>query len=228
MIQFPTGIRIALVSQVGKYLPGNVAHYVARAGLASASGVKLTDSGIATIAEILANLFGATLVASATMLLDPAPANGLHIALASGVVIPAMLGSGVILAAAALLCFTKLPMSALFAASACFVGSFIFAGLSFFAVVSSISPIVLSPMASIGIYAVAWTAGYVVPGAPAGLGMREAILVAWLAPIIGGGPAIACSLLHRVISACVDAMVAIVGYAWFRISEDANNLPYSQ
>lgn len=215
---FFTGIRIALVSQIGKYLPGNVVHYVARAGLASASGINLANSGISTITEILANLFGAALVVSATMLLDPAPIDGMHVALAGGLMIPAVLGSIIVLVATALLHFTSLPMRSLLAASVCFVGSFILVGLSFFIVVSSVSHVAPSPFGAIGIYAVAWTAGYVVPGAPAGLGMREVILVAWLTPMIGGGPAIACSLLHRVVSTCVDALVAIIGYGWLRVS----------
>jgi uncharacterized membrane protein YbhN (UPF0104 family) len=215
------GIRINLITQVGKYLPGNVAHYLARAGLASASGVKLSRSGTATLLEILATLFTAALVASVAMLFDSAPVRALDQTLSGNILVP-LLPAGIgIATAAGFLRYARVPIGAFIAASVCVIITFILIGLSFFTLVSAISAQPLSPIAAIGIFAVAWTAGYVVPGAPAGLGVREAILVAWVSPIIGGAAAVACVILHRVISACVDALVALIGYGWLRFEKVA-------
>jgi len=220
-IPLRAGMPINFVTQIGKYLPGNVAHYVARAGLASASGVKLRSSGTATLLEVLATLVAAMVVASLAMLFDPAPAKALDQALSGSIALPLILAFAGIATAVAFLALAKVPARAFIVTAACVVMNFIFIGLSFFALVSGMSATALSPIAAIGIFAVAWTAGYVVPGAPAGLGVREAILVSWVGPIIGSGPAITCVILHRVISACVDALVAFLGYAWLRMEKAA-------
>ena len=44
-------------------------------------------------------------------------------------------------------------------------------------------PLTILPLA-IGAFAVSWVAGFLVPGAPAGLGVREAVLVAFLSPAV--------------------------------------------
>ena len=54
----------------------------------------------------------------------------------------------------------------------------------------------------------------IVPGAPAGLGVREAALLTMLGPMIGMGPVAALAILHRLITAVVDGAAALAGYAW--------------
>ena len=214
-IPFLTGVKIGLTTQVGKYLPGNVAHYFARAGLAAASGVRVTSSGIATLLEILAAVVAASVTAATALSLDPAPMKAVHLLGAT----PApsfVLIAVVLLVIGALLRFIKVSPAGLLAAIACLVTNFVLAGLSFLAVVSAITGTTPSPAAMIGIFAVAWVAGYLVPGAPAGFGIREAILVTWLGPIVGAGPAVAAPLIHRMITAGVDAAAALAGFAWLR------------
>ena len=43
----------------------------------------------------------------------------------------------------------------------------------------------------LGAYTFAWLAGFVVPFAPSGLGVREATLIALVAPVVGVAPATA-------------------------------------
>jgi len=61
--------------------------------------------------------------------------------------------------------------------------------------------------------AVAWIAGYVIPGAPAGLGVREAVLTAFLSPHIEIGIVISAALLWRVVSLATDALLAVIGFS---------------
>lgn len=57
-----------------------------------------------------------------------------------------------------------------------------------------------------GIVAVTWVVGFVTPGAPGGVGVREAILVAAIAPLYGSGIAIALSIVFRVITTASDGI----------------------
>src|SRR3546814_5500746 len=41
----------------------------------------------------------------------------------------------------------------------------------------------------LGVYAAAWLLGFLMPGAPAGLGVREVVLFMGLAPLVGGASA---------------------------------------
>jgi len=67
----------------------------------------------------------------------------------------------------------------------------------------------LAPLA--GLLAVAWVAGFVVPGAPAGLGVREAVLVAGLGHLTSPGVALALPLLLRLVTVLGDAAAFPLG-----------------
>jgi hypothetical protein len=61
--------------------------------------------------------------------------------------------------------------------------------------------------------AVAWLAGYVIPGAPAGIGIREAVFTAFLSPHIETGIVISAALLWRIVSLAADAVLAVAGFS---------------
>jgi hypothetical protein len=66
-----------------------------------------------------------------------------------------------------------------------------------------------------GAYALAWLAGFVIVFAPSGLGVREATLVALLAPGFGTGPATALALILRFANIVGDLVaLALVEVAW--------------
>jgi hypothetical protein len=67
---------------------------------------------------------------------------------------------------------------------------------------------------ALGGWAFAWCVGFIVILAPAGLGPRDVLLVAALAPVIGTGPATAVMLVSRVVNTINDLLVA--GVAAFR------------
>ncbi|RYD15556.1 MAG: hypothetical protein EOP90_06280 [Lysobacteraceae bacterium] len=74
-----------------------------------------------------------------------------------------------------------------------------------------------------GWLALAWAVGYVTPGAPAGLGLREAVLALGLAPVLGAAPALALALAYRLVTVIADALLALAGFAMLRdtLSRDA-------
>lgn len=69
----------------------------------------------------------------------------------------------------------------------------------------------------IGLFAVAWLAGFVVPGAPGGLGVREAILVASLSPLYGEPAAVALSLGSRIAFIAGDGLAFLAGWIAYRL-----------
>jgi glycosyltransferase involved in cell wall biosynthesis/uncharacterized membrane protein YbhN (UPF0104 family) len=61
-------------------------------------------------------------------------------------------------------------------------------------------------------YPVAWLAGFLLPGAPAGLGVREAALLALLDRAVTPEALGSAIIVHRVITAVVDGLVALAAY----------------
>lgn len=220
-VSFADGFKIAFASQVAKYLPGNVAHYFARTGLAKAAGVTLVSSSVATLVEILTALLAAAAIVATATLVDPAPLAVLDAALTRSRAVPASIGLIAICAIALTVYLTSMPARTVLRMLACHAVNFMLVALSFFAVTASLTDQALAPGPAIGIFTAAWVAGYLVPGAPAGLGVREAVLVAWLSPIIGPGEAIACTVFHRLLTASCDALVGIAGYGWLRAGRSA-------
>lgn len=220
-ISVQAGMQIGFVSQIGKYLPGNVAHYFGRATLATNSGVSLASSGTSTAVEIISALFAAAIVGAGALLIEPEAAHFLALRLVNAfqaaTSVIAMLSAG-IMGLAAYLYRKRYPFGVVLAPTAFLAVSFTLSGLSYATLLEAVGEAV--PTATVvALFVVAWVIGFIVPGAPAGIGVREAILIGFLAPQIGGGPALACSLLHRVLTAGVDATVAMLGYTWLHLSK---------
>jgi len=207
------GLRIGLVAQIGKYLPGNVAHYAGRGVLAKQLGIPLSATGLSTAIELGSALVAAMLVATAGLLIDPRPIAWVHVSLASGAVISfAVLAA---LAAIGTWLYRRGTKPALLAGpTLCLALSFCLSSLSVYALSHALGYPGLSVAVATGSFALAWGLGFVIPGAPAGLGVREAALLATLGPMIGAGPAVTVALLHRLVTAAVDAVAALIGYAW--------------
>jgi hypothetical protein len=66
---------------------------------------------------------------------------------------------------------------------------------------------------ALGGYAFAWCAGFVVVIAPAGAAVRDPLIFAALAPVIGGGPALAVMLVSRAVNTISDLLVAGIAAA---------------
>ena len=57
----------------------------------------------------------------------------------------------------------------------------------------------------------AWTAGFLVPGSPGGLGVREAVMIKLMGPAIGLETALGVALVMRLCSMGADALAFGVG-----------------
>lgn len=71
-------------------------------------------------------------------------------------------------------------------------------------------------LATSGLYALATVGGFVALAAPAGVGVREAILSVSLAPAVGAAPALGIAVASRAASLCADVLVWLVLKHWAR------------
>jgi glycosyltransferase 2 family protein len=224
------GMVIGLVAQVGKYLPGNFAHFVGRASLAADSGVTIKTSGASTALELLAAILAAALVVACSLLIDTnmqrhvtSPSTFIpNLGLASSVAI-VVLFAGV----AIFMHRNAISASAILFPTACLSTSFLLSGCSFTFLLEAFAVNDLSYFSITAMFTAAWLAGFLIPGSPAGLGVREAAIVAFLTPHAGPGTAIGAAMMHRIITAIVDLTAALTGYLiWMRLKKkkSANEL----
>ena len=222
-LPWPVAVRIFLVSQLGKYLPGNVGHYVGRLALARRHGVAASTAAASLILEIAATLIAGLAVACAGWF-----AAGIGPQL-PGLGRVAVAGAG---ALALLLIVPRalelarrrrwltgldplgsLPARVDWAKSlACLGLNFLLFGSAASLLGSGLAP--MTPVAwssYVGLFAAAWVVGFVTPGAPAGLGVRELLLVAGLQPLAGPAVALALALTFRVVTTLGDALGGLIG-----------------
>jgi hypothetical protein len=72
-------------------------------------------------------------------------------------------------------------------------------------------------------FALAWTAGLVVPGAPGGLGVFEAVLLLRLGLQVQEAPLLAIALSYRLVATAGDLLAALTARLdeWFAASQEA-------
>jgi hypothetical protein len=72
------------------------------------------------------------------------------------------------------------------------------------AVLGDPGPVALNPLTSISALALAWVAGFVAPGASAGIGVREAVLILALDRALGAEASAAVALALRLVTTAGD------------------------
>jgi hypothetical protein len=218
-------LRAHLRAQVAKYLPGNVFHFAYRHVSARREGVAHASLATALGLEAALLLAAAAMIAigvAADPRLDAlvpwartsvafVPLLGLLAWLALAMVAPRF---GV---PSAPLSRRAPPLALVLAIDFAF---FLLAGAALRELCAQ--PDLLPFGAWCGWLSLAWIVGYVTPGAPAGLGLREAVLALGLAPALGDADALALALLYRLVTVTADGLVAGAGFLAWRETRDAN------
>lgn len=222
-------LAISLVSQFAKYAPGNIAHHIGRVALASAYGLDAPRVIFTMTVETGWVIFTAATITVVTLFVgapavlenEPqAPAiwqfalAGIVAALAplAGVQVlnqwragplRRLLGSESI----------KLPRThVLLGCFTIYVGHYLLMGAILYLLAGQVFGQANAEFWLLtGIFAVAWLAGFVMPGAPGGLGVREAILVTALGPLYGEGTAVAITVTLRIITTAGDGLGFLAG-----------------
>ena len=211
--------RVMFVGQLGKYLPGSVWAFVAQVELARDWNVPRSRGAAATLVAIAVTVAVSLAVAAVALPLSSAEAaRRWWWALAAAPVLlaclhPRVLGWGIGLAARPFARFREVaeagPLRISGGAVAASVGWTLVAWVPLGAHVwlltwavggnalASIGP-------AVGAYALAWTLGLLVVFAPAGLGVREVVLVVALAPVVDAGAALVVAVLSRLVMTVAD------------------------
>jgi glycosyltransferase 2 family protein len=185
------------VSQLAKYVPGNIFHLAGRQAIGMAAGVpgwplaksSIWELGLLTLAGALFGVLDFSLVISGVTTSDGVIAFVLTVISAA-----TLLGYyfGRMAARAFVLYVVFLAVSAA-----------IFVGL--IEMVSSLSLSDASLWPSLGgAYVLAWLAGFITPGAPAGLGIRELVLMFLLQRLVAGPDLLLVIMLGRAITVSGD------------------------
>ncbi len=228
-LPLPKAMQVIAVAQFGKYLPGNVGHFVGRAALAHSAGVPISASVGSMLIETLWNLiiafgfaamaavlFAETLDAAWPYHLGPTELTLIGVALTAvpplGVAVlnrllPGLskrLGGGTPVTAPSLK--TSLQVGATIVLDFCLLGGALKLQAVWLFGVPAGDLITLTAL-----FTASWLVGYLVPGAPGGMGVREAVMVVLFTPVVGAGAAVGLGVSMRVATMLGDSLAFALG-----------------
>ena len=219
------------VTQVAKYIPGNVAQHFGRAALAMKYGMKLKTFAISVVQESLLVVGASVFVGVSLLQLSPGGFNRLPDAYQTLLLIACMMFSlvltvfsmGLFKLPVALSNYKKLmrlfefwgepigPRTTLLVFSAYCVNYFLI-GLAMWGVAWSLGIRIEGGYALFtSTFALAWLLGFLAPGAPAGLGVREGVLALLLAGSVDEQRVLSLILAMRIVTVAGDGLCWLVG-----------------
>lgn len=218
-------------ANIGKYLPGNVMHYVERGLFAGSLGLTQKQIAAASLLEAVSLAAAAGLVGSCLAFAQMRSAAAALLSgrlfssesLSGGGYEAADASPGWPAAVAVLFCAAAVILCLLFfrrGRKGKRLLRTLFGSIMLYAAVLGILGLVLvflywvwagMPKCSLGqvlfmtaAYSIAWVLGFLVPGAPGGIGVREMVLTVLLSPSVGRDAVVAVSILHRLITVIGD------------------------
>jgi len=75
----------------------------------------------------------------------------------------------------------------------------------------------------LSIFSLSWLAGFLTPGAPAGIGVREAVMIALMEGIIGTSNSLIISVLFRLVTITGDVMMFFMPFFLLRPQNKENH-----
>ncbi|WP_246674033.1 hypothetical protein [Mesorhizobium sp. B2-7-3] len=203
----PWAIRTYAISQLAKYVPGNIFQFAGRQAIGVAAGIGNGPLVKSTAYEVAALIVGGLLFSPLVLPLMAVGASDWFGWISFAALVAVALCStaflGTDLGVAALLYLAFLAFSGLV-----FAGAYQLAGGS--------GEFALYP-AIAGAYVLAWLAGLVTPGAPAGIGVREAVLLFLLGGLSAGPVILLAVVIGRTITVLGDLLLFVGGQIadWF-------------
>ena len=70
----------------------------------------------------------------------------------------------------------------------------------------------------VGLFILSWVAGFLTPGAPSGLGIREAVMLMFMGGIVDGGLLIIAMIIHRVLTVMGDLIAYAIALAYRQLA----------
>ncbi|GIU40439.1 lysylphosphatidylglycerol synthase domain-containing protein [Shewanella sp. MBTL60-112-B2] len=213
---------IILISQFAKYIPGNFSHHVGRAVLARRNGLSNQSIIITMAYEIVIVIVAAAVIGIAALILNSTlPTHSINniskFALPLFMITMLLI---LVLVNRKIYNYIKAFFSQLLIPSRqTLFECYLLYTLSFllFGVILSLIAWTYSGTEKTNFwfltssFSIAWILGFITPGAPAGLGIRETVLIALIAPIYGGGLALSLAVTLRMVTSLGDGLGFLLG-----------------
>jgi glycosyltransferase 2 family protein len=221
--QLPASVMIFSLAQFAKYIPGNIAHQIGRVALAVTWQMSKSRVIFSMALEACWAIASSAFLAAFFLLISPELSGLLHLSSHLSVdtlTLIAIAATVIPLFAGYLLNKAPGPLKRLIDNNVKLPGvtplifCFLLNVAAFF-LMGCIVEILISGLfnldkgnilLSTAVFSVAWIAGFLTPGAPAGLGIREAIMIAALGPIYGAGNAIGITTALRLVTIAGDCL----------------------
>lgn len=206
--------KILAVSQIAKYIPGNVGHYVGRYYL-SIKYLKKADVIYSLMVENIMFVLASSLIGAIYLLYAPISkwidSKELYIAIIILILslpifywLNKKIKSKIVTLRTDYLLAAKLLMI--------FVFMSILGGVSIYAIFYILTPNeILSFWLLTSAFSLSFLLGFIIPGAPGGIGIREYVFTLLLTPFIGQIIALQAIVLFRLISIISDLILFLIG-----------------
>ncbi len=195
------------ISQLAKYLPGGIWHFVGRAGFYAADGLSARDIAQAMVIENVW-LVGSAFLAGAAFLLPVFVTGRAGVAVIAGI--------GVIWLALLYLSTRPYRLGAgwrfILSTSALQAAVWFLLGLSLWVMITPLSGLRILPLA-VGAFGASWAAGYVAVFAPSGIGIREAAMVAILGAVLPAQAGVVYATLNRLVWVLTELLLGLAAKA---------------
>jgi glycosyltransferase 2 family protein len=208
--------RVFFLGQLGKYLPGSIWPVLAQMELGTEHRVPRHRSASASVLTMLFCLLAGLLAALVTLPFAPGARSYRWVFLVAPVLLVCLLPQVLNRTLDRLLRLARRPPleqplagGAVVAALAWALVSWACFGLQIWLLAIKLgAPDGRAALLSVGGFAFAWCVGFVVVFVPAGAGIRDALLIATLSPMLGVGKATAVALVSRVLMTVGDLISA--------------------
>jgi glycosyltransferase 2 family protein len=192
------------MTHVARYVPGNIFHYAGRQAVGMAAGLPARSLARASLLELLmVAASGVLLGLYAVPLMVPGFQGGAW---------PLLVSCAVLIAPWIVL---RVRGQAMARALAYYLIYLVASAVTFIVLVRAHGGTVSGGVGGLaavgGAYVAAWLIGMITPGAPAGLGVREAVVLFFLRSSMDAPTLLFAVLATRIIAVCADALACIAG-----------------
>lgn len=223
-VAYGDAAKIYAKANIGKYMPGNVMHYVERNLFATKLGLNQLEVAVSSVIEVLGVILSAVLLS--IILAYREFITTIHDMVSVKMVIIAL---GIcIVGCVVVIIFYKRNMRfqtmvqrilnvkfiwVMLKVMPVYSVVLVFQGLLLMLICRYVLQCELTGQQSliiIAYYILAWVVGFVVPGAPGGIGVREMIIVMLMNGVVGEELIVVAALIHRMISILGDVVAYLV------------------
>lgn len=211
---------VFLKSNLLKYIPGNVFQYVGRNEIAVRYDLRHRDVAFSTVLDIVANIAGSMIIALicyGTGFQEGLLSIGARLSwpiIGAAVAVCAVVGGLLLYKMTAIrgwirkLC-TKENLVRYAGAIAHYMFYAVYTGVIYYVILTRILGVSIDTSTTfvvVGAYQISWLLGFIMPGAPGGIGIRETVMTALLGSLLPVESALLAIVLYRVVNTLGDVV----------------------